>query len=163
MPDCWLDLPLGSLGWFQAHTSTDELRISPRPGPLPVSASLQSSTVISPALKPESQASSLTTHPSCLPALHPPPPISGQIHHCFLLRSLSNPPTLLHSNHQGSTKDVHCWKATSRAITSGLFYKNTYQLIAFPFWSFQAIFQPEARVILLRCKSNHAVPLHNCS
>lgn len=105
MPDCWLDLPFGSLGWFQAHTSTDELRISPRPGPLPVSASLQSSTVISPALKPETQESSLTTHPSRLPALHPPPPISGQIHHCFLLRSLSNPPTLLHPNHQGSTAE----------------------------------------------------------
>lgn len=103
-PDCGLDLPLGSLGWLQAHTSTDQLRISPRPGPLPVSASLQSSTVISPALKPETRESSLRTHPSCLPALHPPPPISGQIHPCFLLRSLSNPPTLLPSNHQGSTQ-----------------------------------------------------------
>lgn len=104
MPDCRLNLPLGSLGRFQAHMSTDEFRICPRPGPLPVSASLQSGTVISPVLKPETQESSLTTHPSCLPALHPPPPISGQIHHCFLLRSLSNLPTLLHSNHQGSTQ-----------------------------------------------------------
>ena len=163
MPDCRLNLPLGSLGRFQAHMSTDEFRICPRPGPLPVSASLQSGTVISPVLKPETQESSLTTHPSCLPALHPPPPISGQIHHCFLLRSLSNLPTLLHSNHQGSTQGHTLLKATSWAITSGLIYKNTYHLIAFPFWSFQAIFQPEASVILLRCKSNHAVPLHNCS
>lgn len=38
--------------------------------------------------------------------------------------------------------------------------KNTYHLIAFPFWSFQALFQPEASLILLRCKSNHAVPLY---